>query len=120
MDWIIANLETILSILSVLAVGGVWLWVRYRGQQDKLMGDLKELLQDALAYLRGWAQDRLDEVGQEDVYAVADWFYGMYILDGPLQAIVSRDQFRALLWSAFERIRGQKIVCNALMIKLRS
>ena len=115
MDWIIANLETILSILTSLAVVITWLWLRYRGQQDKLIGDLKELLQDALAYLQGWAKDRLDEVGQEDVYKVADWFYDAYVLGSPLEAIVSREQFRTLLWSAFERIRGQKVGCNAFM-----
>ena len=114
-DWIFANWDTIVSLLTVLAVGGVWLWVRYRGQQDKLLGDLKQLLQDALAYLQGWAKDRLDEVGQEDVYKVADWFYDAYVLGSPLEAIVSREQFRALLWSAFERIRGQKVRCNAFM-----
>ena len=115
MEWIIANLETILSVLTVLAVGGTWLWLRYKGQEDKLMGDLKQLLQDALAYLQGWAKDRLDEVTQEDVYNVADWFYDAYVLGSPLEAIVSREQFRTLLWSAFERIRGQKVGCNAFM-----
>ena len=117
MDWILANLATILGVLTSLAVGGVWLWVRYRGQQDKLMSDLKQLLQDALAYLQGWAKDRLDEVTQEDVYNVAAWFYDAYVLDSPLKAIVSREQFRALLWSAFERIRGQRVGCSAYMTR---
>jgi hypothetical protein len=109
MDWVVANFGEIMDILIAALVGGAWLWLRYRGQQDRLEADLKMLLNEALDFLRAWAGERLNEVTREDVWKVAEEFYTRYIVGTLLVDIVSLERFRELLWAAFERVRSREV-----------
>jgi len=116
MEWIAANFDMVLSISTVIVVVGAWLWLRYHGNQDRLYADVKELLRDALEFLRVWAGDRLDEVTQDDVWEAADGFYDRYIRGTSLAHFVSPEQFRKMLWEMFERIRGRELTATMRVI----
>ena len=116
MEWIAANFDVILSISTAGVVAAAWLWLRYHGNQDRLYADVKELLRDALEFLRVWAGDRLDEVTQDDVWDVANGFYDRYILGTSLAHFITPAQFRELLWEMFERIRGRELAVTMRVI----
>lgn len=117
-DWIMENFTLITNVVIVVGVGGVWLWLRYSRDQDRLWADLQQILRDALAFLLDWAHDRLDEVTEADVAKVADWFYEKYVVGTAFERLISREQFRAMLWVAFNRMRGHDVQIRAVMRRL--
>ena len=111
-SWIADNWGAIVTISTIAIVGAAWLLARYRGNQERLLRDLDELLRNALEYLKDWAGDELDGVTENDVAVRADWLYDRYVVGGALEQFVTRETFRALLWAAFTRWRDLFIAAN--------
>ena len=113
MDWILENLSLIGNIVTVVAVAGVWAWMRWSGNRDELERDLQRLLDEGLKFLQDWSGDRMHEVTQEQVWAAADWFYDTYVSGSFLAGRVDKSDMRSLLWGMFCRWRDNHVGARA-------
>ena len=119
MDWIMENRETVLAVVTIAIVVGVFLYLRYRGKGDLVRDDLGGILADALEYLKGVAGDRMADETQAEVHDVADKFYDRLIAGTRLEQLVTREYMRAALWSLFIEWRSWFLALQASMIEVR-
>lgn len=116
MDWLIENWQVVFQITVIVVVTGLFLYIRYKDNAGRLQGDLEKLLHDGLEYLQGWAGDHVEDVTEEEVCKVANWFYSRYVAGKALERIVSRERLQGLFWLAFTEWRGRFVEVNALMV----
>ena len=101
MDWLIEYGKQIVTLVTVALVAGVWGYVRYWRDRDRLRLDLEGLVRDGLEYLKGWAKERLDAVTTEDIAAVANQLYDQFVEGTALAKLVTREEVYVLLREAF-------------------
>lgn len=116
MEWVLENLNEVLSVVSLLAVAVVYLYLRYYQSREQLEKDLRQLIRDGMDFLKDWAGDQVAEVTQEQVYQAADWFYRSYVEGTPLGHLVDKEGLRAMFWSAFCRWRDQFVGARAMLL----
>ena len=117
MDFVLDNLSTILSALSLVVVAGLWLYMRYSQDQERLRQDLEKLLGEGLSFMQKWAGGQVDEITEKDVAEIADWFYARYVVGSALERFVTQAGLRALFWKAFLKWRDQFTTANAFMAR---
>jgi len=117
MDYVLDNLSTILSVLSLLGVVLVFLYMLYYKDRERLRQDLEKLLGEGLRFMEKWAGDQVGEVTGEDVAEIADWFYTRYVVGSALERFVTQAALRALFWRAFLKWRDQFITANTFMAR---
>jgi len=118
MDYVLDNLSTILSVLSLLGVVLVFLYMLYYKDRERLRQDLEKLLGEGLRFMEKWAGDQVGEVTEEEVVKIADWFYTRYVVGSVLERFVTQAALRALFWEAFLKWRDQFITANAFRIEV--
>lgn len=114
-EWLLENWESLLELVTIVVVVALYLYIRYADQQGRLRADLDKIVRDGLERLKGWAGDNLDDVTEEDVCKVADWFHARYVAGTVLERLASKERLRARFWLGFCRWRDEFIEVNVLM-----
>ena len=116
MDWMFMHGQLIFNCLVIVIVGGLYLYSRWARNRQQMEHDLERLLQVGLDWLKDWAGDQLADVGQENVWKVADVLYGS-IRNTPLGRFVDEATFRSLLWGLFCKMRDRFTEMNIQAMK---
>jgi len=119
MEWLFANWEQIISLVSAMAVLAVYLYLRYWNNRRGLEEDLRQLLRDGVEFLKDWAGDQVALITREQVWMIADWLFDRYVSGNPLQGLVDKEGLRALLWGAFCAWRDRFVGAQALMARVQ-
>jgi len=118
MDWLIKNVGTIFSFVSLALVAAVWGYVTYGRNRERLERDLQTLLSEALSYVKDWAKSVAFSISPQDVATVANEVYDRFVQGTPLAKLVSREQFASLLWEAYVRWRDQFVALEIVRANL--
>lgn len=118
MDWLTQNAQLLFTLVTLVVVAGVWGYVRYWRDQDRLRRDLEALVRDGLEYLKQWAKGQLESVTTEDIARVSNLLYDQYVAGTELAKFVTREQLYSLLLQAFVAWRDKfRDMAQALVVR---
>ena len=106
MNWVLSNWATWLPWLAMVGLAAVIIRMRGAAAEDEakaaLWAEVEACLRRVIGVVAALAHNALQAVTEDEVYAVASWYYDRLVTAIPAVAgIVSRETFQAWAWDSW-------------------